>query len=428
MAGAVALGFVLLVAPASAADGGLVLDDMSVTARHTDGATTADIHVLNVADATTTLPDGDLSPEPDCTSRITSSPAILPRQRSTVTVLFDAACFPLGQSRNRVIDLDGSGALPAVTVAAPAAAAPWSALIWGATAGLIAAGVVGWWGVRAHRSVVAVWKGQAGARQASYLAVQQLIDARLRLRWKPDLPDGDLKTVHNLEAGWSFKDSWVTNLSVGATALVTLVGSADTLTTLIGDAPQAVLGLMALAGLITAFLIAIANMLVRALGPDASTVTVHGLLASTAVVTGAVAFQVVTVAVAADRLMADAVVARLLSGAAAALVLGLLLVYARRRLKAVLTSGAPDVLPPIPPDALTAWRFASPWEHVIVHDLLIRTYHRWLRPIKVPSGAPVGKALPGGAMPGTAPGSLAPGPTPSITIQMAPSAMTKSLL
>ena len=47
--------------------------------------------------------------------------------------------------------------------------------------------------------------------------------------------------VGNLDAGWSFKDSWVANITVASTALIALLTSTEALTAVLGDEPEAAL-------------------------------------------------------------------------------------------------------------------------------------------------------------------------------------------
>lgn len=416
-------GLAVVGASAAAADD-LVLDSTKIIAERTDGATTAEIRVINLGDVDAVLRESPAVAS-SCVATISGARVLPPRQPSTVTVTFAPDCFPLeGAGTAQRVDLDADGPLPAVTVTAPARQSPWLPLAWGALFGAIVAVVVGWFGRHAKEQARAAWHDPAAAtsRMSSYRAVQDVVNQRLLLRWNADLPTpafGWRSSVHNLASGWSFQDSFVTNLGVGTTALVALVSSTDVLTAVLGDAPKSELGMIVVAGLISALVIAVANTLGKVLGPDTTSVTTAGFALSAALVTGATAFQIASIVLVMDPVLAARPQAQAALWAGAFLVTGALIGYAWRVIHTVLANGIEDVCPRLPDDAATAWAWTSVWHKAIADERILSTYQRWLQgppPVPSPAAPPAGAAAaPAGPAPIHRRTTAPMAPSPSVT-------------
>ncbi|MEO5609918.1 MAG: hypothetical protein ABIQ61_00450 [Ornithinibacter sp.] len=372
----------------------LVVDGTTVTATSTDGKTTAEVAVINVGAAAVNLPATSTTPS-GCLVSI--SPTTVPARQSTaVTLTLQPGC---PSDKSVVIDLDGAGTAPEVIVkpAEPtAAASDWTPLWRGAWSGAALALVVALWGLMALKGVPSpntTTRAEIVAAEANYSMVKKIVTARVEelkppaaLRWK-ELDEVPLpqrytwrSTVANLEAGWSFKDSWVSNLSVATTAFVTLASSADLFTAVLGKEPQVVLGVMTVGGLVAAVVIGLGNTLVKLVGPSTKVVTVGGLLLSSSLVVFGAGLQTVTVGLAASDALGRgstvSIAARVLTAAVCA---GLVAYGAKTLGEAIRGGVAPPPSPGIPPDALVAWVATKEWEEALVLSRITQTYAPWLK-------------------------------------------------
>lgn len=404
--------------PAGAA--GVLIDGTSVSATEADGTATAEVAVVNTSRRAVTLPStvalGDT-----CDASI-PEPTVPALQSSTVVLEFDASCF--GEATTLKADLDGTGPLPPVTIKkATGDGGDWRPLGIGVLLSLVAALVVGWY---AHAQVGAADKARkersslpgsaeatARERRRSYEQVKHLVDRRVAqlppphggpLAWKafPEPATFGLGSeVEGLEAGWSFKDSWASNLTVATAAFAALFSSTDSVKALLGEEPEAALGVMTVSGLIGAVVIAVASTVAKLVGPSTSKVTAGGLVISTALVVLAAALQTFTVGLTTLGLVdggwLDVMV---LLGTIA--VAALLVVYAGATTRSTLMAGARDpALPTIPADALQSWDDGAggreegedpagrDWRGAVVRERIERTYSPWLE-----GAAGAGAALP----------------------------------
>ena len=111
------------------------------------------------------------------------------------------------------------------------------------------------------------------------------------------------------------------------------------------------MGVMTVAGLVSAVLIALAVTATRLVGKSMSAVSVRGLVLSTALVVGAAVLQVVTVGLSAVHLVDQSFV--VFAPALLTLVVVItVMVYAQRLLSETLTNGVDTKVPAIPPDVL----------------------------------------------------------------------------
>lgn len=233
------------------------------------------------------------------------------------------------------------------------------------------------------------------------------------LSWKPlkkrtfELDD----KVANLEAGWSLSDAWMSNLTALIGAVVAVASSADLLASLLGDNSKPTALVMAIVGLLSAALIALANTIVKLMGKEVAKVTVRGLVVSTAVVAAAVTLQVVGLGVAlGDGLQSW------ISGwwtalfvVAMAAMVALSMRYLHERAVETLGKGVPESgVPEIPADALESWRAEEVWEEQLIDQRIRTAFGDFLSlesQAKTKVGSPVSKT---GAYQGAA--ELGPGP------------------
>ena len=384
--GIVALGFAALVLtglPVASAD--VVVDTKDVTATSEDGTVSAKFTVINTGrkavDVTPTV-------EPTACSITPTTSRLGPRSTSVVKVTL-TDCFTDTRSMVKV-DLDGSGAAAPVSVSAPDKESDWAPLGWGLFAGLLLAGTVGLRGWTEHRdaqeeATAPPGTGTGPSRGQKYLAVQAIVGERMQalpdtaLEWKDLGPPayGLDAPIGNLEAGWSFKDSWVSNVTVASTAFIALLTSTEALTAVLGEEPSAALAVMTVAGLASAALIGVANTVVKLFGASVSEVTVGGLILSTAIVVFAAGFQVVTVGVSVAGVVDST--ALVLGAAAMTAVVALALVaYAFRSLGQTVRTGFADDLPEVPATALSDWAATEPWEARVVAAGIRARYAKWL--------------------------------------------------
>ena len=390
---ALAAGVALLAvlgAPLATAD--TVVDAKVAAQRGDDGAITASIDVVNTGPDAVTLRPVVVPVVAGCLP--TADPvSVAAGTSTTVTVALPQACF-IDDSTPVAVDLDGVGPrqrLPATVVTPPTDdPTSWAPLWWGLFVGLLMAVAVGLRGYTEHQDAQERAADPAGApaREGAYASVQQIVDARMlglsnhALHWKDPLPPADYgltSPIGNLEAGWSFKDSWVANLTVASTALLALLTSADALTSVLGEEPAAALGVMTVAGLVSAALVGVANTVVKLVGPSVAEVTVGGLILSTSLVVLAAGLQVATVGLAVAGVAghwALAVGALVLTAVVAAV----LEVYAFRSLGQTIREGVSDALPVVPADAVSAWAAAHDWEKRVVEAQIRGAFAKWLDP------------------------------------------------
>ncbi len=97
--------------------------------------------------------------------------------------------------------------------------------------------------------------------------------------WEPVTAELTLGTeVTGAPSGWTFKDSWASNLSVGTTVFIALFGSEDILSALFGDAPEETLSRLLIVGAVAGLLVGLAPLVIKTMGSTTEP-TVGGLLA-----------------------------------------------------------------------------------------------------------------------------------------------------
>jgi hypothetical protein len=96
-----------------------------------------------------------------------------------------------------------------------------------------------------------------------------------------------------LDSSWSFKDSWVTNITAASGLMVVLLGPSDFLTDVLGPDAQAAIGFSTVAGLVALALVGAAGVLALTVRKsDQNEFTSGGLLAGSVVALGAAGGQV----------------------------------------------------------------------------------------------------------------------------------------
>lgn len=377
----------VVASPSPAMADGLLVDGSTVTAEEADdGSFTAEVNLLN------TGPDNvDLESVVDLNAAcaVELDTTRLPAFQSTpVKLTIEQSCFD--DTKRVKVDLDGRGQLPVVTVKKPAKEThDWSPLEQAAGVALFVALLVFGIGAKTRHDVdekqLSPSEDELEARGMSYEAVKDLVDTRMTelsappLNWVAVPAPSRFEwgsEVKGLDAGWSFQDSWVSNLTVAATGFVALATSIDAFTALLGEEPKASLRVMVVAGLISAALIALANTVVKLFGSSTSTVSVAGLVVSTSLVVFAAILQTMTVGLAANSLVTGlaGLIAIGLMVAVSVAVLG----YSVRALHEALAKGPADSLPSVPVEALEGWKATELWEKKFVEQGIRTAFKEWL--------------------------------------------------
>lgn len=92
-----------------------------------------------------------------------------------------------------------------------------------------------------------------------------------------------LGTKLNLDKSWTFKDSWVSNVTIGAGVLTGVLASSDAMTALFGDDAGAARALAAVSAAVAAAFIAAGPLIARSTKSRDDKFTVGGLLAASIV-------------------------------------------------------------------------------------------------------------------------------------------------
>jgi hypothetical protein len=153
-----------------------------------------------------------------------------------------------------------------------------------------------------------------------------------------------------LEATWSFKDSWVSNVTIGAGLLTGIFGSSDVVKELLGEDAERSVALATVGAAVAAAFIAAGPLVLHALKTgDGDHFTVFGLLAASAVTLAGAVGELWIMFRTGEKLEVDGLEDKIWVplGLAAAL----LILYAFRTLRATLERGITE--PDDPPDSDT---------------------------------------------------------------------------
>jgi hypothetical protein len=161
------------------------------------------------------------------------------------------------------------------------------------------------------------------------------------LTTRPDRPAAQTDRPYGLAGlsdSWSFKDSWVSNLTASSGLVIAVLGSSDVLKSVLGDDAEAAVGATTVAGAIALALTGAAGVVVLTIKKaGAKEINVAGLLAGSAIAFGAAGGQIWAVTLLLNDV--DLGVAKLILWIAAVLASLLLLSYAFRSLLDVLITG-----------------------------------------------------------------------------------------
>lgn len=296
--------------PSYAAD--LVVDstDLALTA---GSPATVEIPVLNVSNREIRLAP-TVADQPGCS--VTALPeSVAAGRRAAVTFTFAAGCDTANGVTLAIAGTTAAGP-PLVVAKAPSGAATLSGLALGFGLSALALLALAVWAAKVLQGVQGELKSgtvQTRIDKDYERLLQRIKDAfeaagkpqpgKNQIPTKPPLPEMKAKAeLVNLEAGWSFKDSWVANLNLGSAAFVALVASSDVLTAVLGIEPKKGLGVMTIAAGCAALLVALSSALVKVVGKNLKKPTVAGLLGSAALVLFGTNGQIWVIAVEALRL------------------------------------------------------------------------------------------------------------------------------
>jgi hypothetical protein len=244
---------------ARAATVDVVVDSTSVQLKEgDDGAQSAKVTLTNLRDAAVAV-SASIPGDAGCDA--TPNPAsIQPGRRTEVTVALTAGCDVKDGADIR-FDF-GSGVTPSSYVLkaspAPKATADWMILVWGFLIGVGVAIVV-----------LAITFGRIVYHNKH---VKKQSD---RFGWGTELK--------YLGTDWTFKDNWVGNLTVGSAALVGLLAASNVLEAILGEKPEAAIGLLAVAAALAAVFVAIGPLVLKVAGDDLSVPTIGGTLVAAGV-------------------------------------------------------------------------------------------------------------------------------------------------
>ncbi|MDX6671364.1 MAG: hypothetical protein QOI91_1727 [Solirubrobacteraceae bacterium] len=186
------------------------------------------------------------------------------------------------------------------------------------------------------------------------LAVALVLVVAVLVHWTPE---GDAKRWPNqpllyLDDTWSFKDSWVSNITVAGGLLAGIFGSSDVLKAILGDKAEGSLALATVGGAVAAAFIAAAGILVLTFKTKADDrFTVGGVLAAVAVALAGAAGQLWVVFEAAREFDLGGLQKNLLP--VVILALALLALYGFRSLGTLLHQGTTKP-PPVDSDTIVA--------------------------------------------------------------------------
>jgi hypothetical protein len=265
-------------AAAQAATVDVVVDAAEMELESGDGGTqVGKVTLSNLSDRPAQLA---LSIPGDAGCSITPVPtSIKAGRRTQVSLTFGAGC---DVERGADVRLAfGQGLTPAsqvLTATAPSAGANWDILLYAflIAGGLAVAVAFVLWALMVNHNLGTPIqmkrkrKTKAAGRQRQTKKANE--KERVKLKFRTPL--------QSLGTDWSFKDNWVGNVTIGSAALVALLAASDVLEAVLGEEPEAALGLLAVASALAAVFVAIGPLLVKVIGDDIAVPTIGGMLAA----------------------------------------------------------------------------------------------------------------------------------------------------
>lgn len=338
---ALALITLLLVAAAGPSAGfaapvAVVIDDGQVGMVDAGGGRIAMVRLTNLTDAS--IPVRARASRAGCALRVDHDGMLAPAARTDLAVTIPAACGTAAPFPFLVVA--GEQELRVTGVAAPKPAAvnwtPLRAFLYALGAALaVVLFVYAMW----------AWGGRAVPGSRS-----------------PATP------LRGLGASWSFRDSWLSNVTAASGLVVAILGSSDLLKRVLGTKAENAIAVATVAGVIAVGLVGAAGVVVLALRrPGASEVSIGGLLAGTTIGLWAAGGQVWAI----TWLLADLDlgVDRTVVPALAVVASALLVVYAYTSITGFLVQGTAAKAPadplksPVPVDVLAAAIVAAGTDH-----------------------------------------------------------------
>jgi len=306
---AVVLVFLLSAEVAAANTVDIVVDSTEIKVdKKADGTFSGKFTIMNVSDATVTV-----TPTVASGCRATLDPAALDAgRRSEVLLTLSSGCS-LDKGTELTLSFPTGTSPPSVSVAVSEkkqTTVDWTHLLKYALAGIVIALLALIYPlVKKHQrneqltsTASDLYKNLAERRKTEE---EKITDAfQKRGLGTPKANPQTLQEEHKiglrtelkgLSTDWSFKDNWVSNITLGSAAIVTLLGTSGVLKAILGSEPEAVLGLLAVAGAIAALLVAIGPLILKMIGKRAGTPTIWGMLLAATVTLSATMFLIVAV-------------------------------------------------------------------------------------------------------------------------------------
>lgn len=294
-----------------------------------DGAWKVDVVLTNVTGEELTLSAQPADLE-DTGCRLQVPKSLPPAQQSAITVGVPAVCQLSG--KNFKFEIDAETADNPIAASVPFTAGP-----------------------KPDSEETPNWDALSAFPVA--LGILTLVALMLFVRWKrlgfmgqkpPPGDDGDRdgepapKRSHRtplsyLDQSWSFKESWVSNITVGTALITGIFGSSEVLTAMLGDDAKESLAVVIVASAAAALLVALGPVVLAATKTKSDKFSAGGLFVATVVVLAGALAEVFVVAESATRLD--------LGGLedwvpwAAAMVGALLLLYTFRNVDSTLRTG-----------------------------------------------------------------------------------------
>ncbi len=370
-------GASLVWAPEAGADTvDIVVDSTEVTLEEQDDDTLeGKVTLANISDGNVTVEAGI---DGDAGCSVTADPAsVAAGRRTTVTLTAGTGC-DVADGADITLTYGGAVSPASHTIVATAEEADepdWHILRQAFVLSVALAAICVVWAIgRIKRGWVDAPEGGPAARDQEVAAKETLQAERnadlVATREARGLTaPGDLEVdveprelewsteLVGLETGWSFSDSWASSVTVGTTVLVALLAASDVLEAVLGKKPEEALSLFVVASAIATALVAIAPLVLKAVGKKTSVPTIGGTLFAALLTLTGTGGQLAAVTLQARELVSgraeDAV-------AVMGILVGLIVAsYASRSLAELVLANVVSSPAPTPPEVRAAWIIAK---------------------------------------------------------------------